>query len=75
MSFVLGACSLLQGPKLVSISVDKKVMVDGGATWVEEVEQCISQDVKFKIDISNDGNQLLTDIVVSDLIPTGLEYV
>jgi uncharacterized repeat protein (TIGR01451 family) len=58
-----------------SISVDKMVSVDGGATWEEEVEQDVCQNVQFQITVTNDGAVPLANIVISDYLPDCLEYV
>jgi len=60
---------------IISISVDKMVKVEGGDTWEEEVEQCVCQNVEFQIIVSNDGEEPLNNIGISDLIPSGLEYI
>ncbi len=58
-----------------SISVDKVVSADGGATWVDEVEQNVCQNVQFRITIANDGDVPLINIGVSDALSGYLEYV
>ena len=54
-----------------SISVDKKV----GPSWQEDMEQCVRQNVEFQIIVSNDGEEPLNNISVSDLMLSGLEYI
>ncbi len=58
-----------------SISVEKMVSIDGGANWVDQVEQIVGQNVQFQITVLNDGDVPLSNIVISDYLPDCLEYV
>jgi len=76
VSFLFVSCRPPTEPEgIASISVDKMVMVEGDVTWDEEVEQCVCQNVVFQFIVSNDGEETLYNISVSDLIPSGLEYI
>jgi len=57
------------------VDIDKTVSVDGGTTWMEEVDMEIYENVKFKLDIHNCGEVDLTDILIKDTLPDCLEYV
>jgi uncharacterized repeat protein (TIGR01451 family) len=57
------------------VDIEKKVSIDGGVTWVEEVDAKICTNVAFKIDVHNCGDYDLTNIVVVDTLPQCLEYV
>ena len=76
LSFLFVSCRPPTEPEgIASISVDKMVKVEGGDTYEEEIEQCVCQNVVFQFIVSNDGEETLYNISVSDLIPSGLEYI
>ena len=62
-------------PGSPSVDIEKKVSVDGGVTWLEEVNAKVCTNVKFKIDVHNDGDVNLNNIVIKDTLPHCLEYV
>jgi uncharacterized repeat protein (TIGR01451 family) len=68
----VGGCSSSRAG--ASINVEKKVSVDGGVTWEEEVEQYVCQNVRFQIVITNDGDEPLNNIFVSDALSGYLDY-
>jgi|GEM_PF-5866186 len=55
--------------------VGKLAFEEGGETLGSLVTKEVGQDVKFRVDIINGGNRPLSDIVVSDSLTEGLEYV
>jgi uncharacterized repeat protein (TIGR01451 family) len=57
------------------IDIEKKVSIDGGVTWTDEVDAKINDVVKFQLDIHNCNTPDLTNIIVVDTLPECLEYV
>ncbi|HEC82159.1 MAG TPA: DUF11 domain-containing protein [Thermoplasmatales archaeon] len=57
-----------------SVEVEKKVSVDGGITWEEEVNASVCTNVRFKITVHNNGGYDLTNLTVVDILPECLEY-
>ena len=56
------------------LEVEKEVQ-DANGDWVEYIEACICENVKFKITIKNCGICDLSDFDVTDTLPDCLEYV
>ncbi len=63
------------GKDLASISVEKMVSIDGGANWVNAVDQDVCQNVEFQIIVTHDAVVPLYDIVITDHLPDCLEYI
>ena len=56
-----------------SVKIEKKVS-DDGETWNDVVNIEFGEIARFKITVHNDGEKILTNIVVTDKLPNGLEY-
>ena len=57
-----------------SINVDKKVWNTTTGEWVEEIRANISDTVRFRCVVYNDGGYNLTNITVTDILSDSLEY-
>ncbi|MBR2695447.1 DUF11 domain-containing protein [Candidatus Saccharibacteria bacterium] len=59
-----------------TFEMDKKVSVDGGATWVDNVTMNMGQEAEFRITYRNTGN-MTQSITVFDTLENGkgMEYV
>lgn len=64
---------VLQAEEL-SGTIDKTVSVDG-TNFSEQVEINPGEEVTFKLDIKNTGDRELTNVVVKDVLPAGLELI
>jgi hypothetical protein len=49
-----------------SVSIEKSISADGGATWADAVEVEADADVSFRFVVTNDGKTTLTDFTLSD---------
>jgi uncharacterized repeat protein (TIGR01451 family) len=58
-----------------AIEVSKEVKILGSDTWSEEVKAKSGDTVRYRIHVKNSGNTTLKNIVVRDILPTGLTYV
>lgn len=58
-----------------AIEVSKEVKILGSDTWSEEVDAKSGDTVRYRIHVKNSGNTTLKNIVVRDILPTGLTYV
>lgn len=63
-----------EGPCQPAVCVEKRVMNSEGV-WVEEIESCICENVRFNITVCNCGTCELSNIEVYDRLPECLEYV
>lgn len=64
---------VLQAEEL-SGTIDKTVSVNGGE-YKKSVEVKPGDEVDFQIEVKNSGDQALTNVVIKDSIPEGLELV
>ncbi len=58
-----------------AIEVSKEVKILGSNTWSEEVTAKSGDTVRYRIHVKNSGNTTLKNLVVRDILPTGLSYV
>ncbi|MDO4219837.1 MAG: LPXTG cell wall anchor domain-containing protein [Candidatus Saccharibacteria bacterium] len=58
-----------------AIEVSKEVKILGSDTWSEEVKAKSGETVRYRIHVKNSGNTTLQNVVVRDILPTGLTYV
>ncbi len=58
-----------------AIEVSKEVKILGTDTWSEEVKAKSGDTVRYRIHVKNSGNTTLQNVVVRDILPTGLTYV
>ena len=57
-----------------SIEVDKTVWNPASRTWEKSIEANVSEIVRFRCIIHNDGNCNLTNVTAADNLPESLEY-
>ena len=57
------------------ISISKEVKILGTDTWSEQVKAKAGDTVRYRIQFKNTGNTTLTNVIVRDILPTGLTYV
>jgi uncharacterized repeat protein (TIGR01451 family) len=58
-----------------SVEIEKKVWDESILDWVEEIDAAVDEEVMFEIWIHNNGGYPLDNIVVTDTLPSCLEYV
>ena len=57
------------------LEISKEVKILGTDTWSEKVTAKSGDTVRYRIHVKNTGNTTLKNIVVRDILPTGLTYV
>ena len=58
-----------------NFNVSKQVRASGSTTWGENVTSNDTDEVEFRISYDNVGTTEQTDVIVKDVLPTGLSYV
>ena len=58
-----------------NIEISKEVKILGSDTWSEEVKAKSGDTVRYRIHFKNTGNTTLKNVVIRDILPTGLTYV
>lgn len=58
-----------------NIEISKEVKILGSDTWSEEVKAKSGDTVRYRIHFKNTGNTTLQNVVIRDILPTGLTYV
>lgn len=56
-------------------TIDKMVQIKGSDTWSENVTAKAGETVRYRIQFKNTGNTVLNNVVISDALPAGLNYV
>ena len=57
------------------IEITKEVKKLGTDTWSESVEAKSGDTVRYRIHFKNTGNTTLKNVIIRDILPTGLTYV
>ena len=57
-----------------NIEISKEVKILGSDTWSEEVKAKSGDTVRYRIHFKNTGNTTLKNVVIRDILPTGLTY-
>ena len=57
------------------LEISKEVKILGTDTWSEKVTAKAGETVRYRIHVKNSGNTTLKNVVVRDILPTGLTYV
>lgn len=57
------------------ISITKQVKVEGTDGWVTSINAEEGDNMAFLITVKNEGNERLTNVIVRDSLPEGLEFV
>lgn len=58
-----------------NLEISKEVKILGTDTWSEKVTAKSGETVRYRIHVKNTGNTELKNVVVRDILPTGLTYV
>jgi uncharacterized repeat protein (TIGR01451 family)/LPXTG-motif cell wall-anchored protein len=58
-----------------NLEISKEVKILGTDTWSEKVTAKSGDTVRYRIHVKNTGNTALKNVVVRDILPTGLTYV
>ena len=58
-----------------NLEITKEVKILGTDTWSEKVTAKSGDTVRYRIHVKNTGNSVLKNVVVRDILPTGLTYV
>ena len=58
-----------------NLEISKEVKILGTDTWSEKVTAKAGDTVRYRIHVKNTGNTMLKNVVVRDILPTGLTYV
>ena len=58
-----------------NLEISKEVKILGTDTWSEKVTAKAGETVRYRIHVKNTGNTVLKNVVVRDILPTGLTYV
>ncbi len=58
-----------------NIEISKEVKINGTDTWSETLKAKAGDTVRYRIHVKNTGNTTLDNLVVRDILPTGLTYV
>lgn len=58
-----------------ALNITKEVKILGTDTWSEQVKAKSGDTVRYRIHMTNTGNTSLKNVVVRDILPTGLTYV
>ena len=56
-------------------TINKMVQLDGGKEWAENVTAKAGDKVRYRIQFKNTGNVTLKNVVIRDVLPTGMTYV
>lgn len=64
-----------QFAETINIEVNKEVKILGTDTWSESVTAKSGQTVRYRIHVKNTGNATLKNLILRDILPTGLSYV
>lgn len=64
-----------QFAETVKIEVNKEVKILGTDTWSEQVTAKSGETVRYRIHVKNTGNTTLKNVILRDILPTGLTYV
>jgi len=56
-------------------TIDKMVQIKGSNEWSENVTAKAGETVRYRIQFKNTGNTVLNNVVISDSLPAGLNYV
>ena len=65
-------CSEKEEP---GFTINKMVQIKGGSSWAEDVTVKAGDTVRYRIQFKNTGNTTLKNVVIRDVLPTGLSYV
>jgi len=55
--------------------IDKMVQIKGSDKWSENVTVKANETVRYRIQFKNTGNTKLENVVISDTLPAGINYV
>lgn len=58
-----------------NLEISKEVKILGTDTWSEEVKAKSGDTVRYRIHFVNSGNTTMQNVVIRDILPTGLTYV
>ena len=58
-----------------NLEISKEVKILGTDTWSEQVEAKAGDTVRYRIHFVNTGNTTMQNVVIRDILPTGLNYV
>jgi uncharacterized repeat protein (TIGR01451 family) len=57
------------------LSITKKVKIEGADQWVTDTTVSPGTTIAYLITVKNEGNTQLTNVIVRDSFPVGLQYV
>ncbi|MBQ8156907.1 DUF11 domain-containing protein [Candidatus Saccharibacteria bacterium] len=58
-----------------NLEISKEVKILGTDNWSEQVEAKAGDTVRYRIHFVNTGNTTMQNVVIRDILPTGLNYV
>ena len=58
-----------------NLEISKEVKILGTDTWSEEVKAKAGDTVRYRIHFVNSGNTTMKNVIIRDILPTGLTYV
>ncbi|MBR3163899.1 DUF11 domain-containing protein [Candidatus Saccharibacteria bacterium] len=58
-----------------NLAISKEVKLLGSDNWSESVNAKAGDTVRYRIHVTNTGNATLKNVIVRDILPTGLTYV
>jgi uncharacterized repeat protein (TIGR01451 family) len=56
-------------------TVDKKVSIDGGKTWVDSAKTTPGNTVQYRVVYTNTGTTQQDNVILKDELPAGMSYV